>query len=196
MSHGEKTIREMLSAIASERAAPAGGSVAAVVGAMAAALCEMVCLQAPPETQLSGKNSGGRSLGEELRADREELLDLADADAAVVDEVFADGSEEPGPPEFKRAVGVPLSIAEACVDVIKHGTILTTETDRPSTTDAKTGVILANAALRAAILTVRANCALSDDQEFIDETTGRVDRLETEAGEILEAILPVPDHDR
>jgi formiminotetrahydrofolate cyclodeaminase len=50
-------------------------------------------------------------------------------------------------------------------------------------------VLFAHAALRAAILTVRANCSLSDDQEFIEEITWRVETLETEADETVADIL-------
>ncbi len=189
MPYAEATIREVLSAVASQEVAPAGGTVAAVVGAMGAALCEMVYLQAPPETYPTRGDAGWQTLGEELRTSQEELLDLADADAAVVDQVFTDQTGEPRTTDRKRAVGVPLSIAEACADVIESGAVVTAATDRASITDAKTGVLLAHAALRAAILTVRANCSLSDDQQFIEETTRRVESLETEADETVAEIL-------
>lgn len=193
MTYGETTISEVLSAVASKQVAPAGGTVTAIVGAMGAALCEMVWRHEPREPTLSTGEAEWEKFGETLQTHQKELLDLAGADAAVIEEVFPVTGDGSRPADGKRAVGVPLAIAETCATVLESGASIATATDGPRRTDAKTGVILAHAALQAALLTVRSNCSLLDDQEFLEETTSRVNRLETKAEETVDAVLTAPD---
>ena len=82
-SYRTQPIDEFLSGIASRRVTPAGGSASAVSGAIGASLCEMVCLHT---VEKAGDDAVSQELveaGETLRTQRDGLLTLADADAAV-----------------------------------------------------------------------------------------------------------------
>lgn len=185
MGSADRTVDDFLASIASERASPAGGSAAAVVGATGAALCEMVCLHT---TEYDGVAEGTERLTGllEARANarqvRDHLLDLADADAAAVDELVA---ALPGPVDGaveKRATGVPLAIAEACLSVLEGAGVAAEQGSDRAAPDAVTGALLAHAALRAAVFTVRTNLASLDDGPFVEQVTRRCDELE-DAGE-------------
>ena len=80
MSIGKRTVQELLCSVAARTPAPGGGAVAATVGALAAALSEMVInySRGKPEA------GGAEELIEEARrleAMRDSALALADADA-------------------------------------------------------------------------------------------------------------------
>jgi formiminotetrahydrofolate cyclodeaminase len=173
VTHGDRTIETFLTELAGETVPPAGGTATAVVGAAGASLCEMVARHA------DGAVRGAGSPAPATRAARRpRLLALADADAAVVNALFAgDG----GPRERKRAVGVPLAIAEACGDVLAVGAAVVEQCEGPVVPDAITGVFLAHGALRAALFTLRTNLSSVADESFVTETEQRAAELEAAA---------------
>jgi formiminotetrahydrofolate cyclodeaminase len=156
MTYADDSIDDFLSAVASESVTPAGGTTAAVVGATGAALCEMVCLHSS---------------------------DVADADAdAVATLLAAQPTDDAGAtPEAKRATGVPLAIAEACSAVLDHAPAVTEVGSPVAVPDAVTGAVLARAAVRAAVFTVRHNADRSTTSAFADEMVRRTAAVERDA---------------
>ncbi|SFR33369.1 cyclodeaminase/cyclohydrolase family protein [Halogeometricum limi] len=177
MSFEESTIGSFLDGVASERVTPAGGSAAAVVGATGAALCEMVCIH----TLAKRPDDAGdelRDAREELAACRHHLLTLADSDAEAVDELLAALSSGPATAEAKRATGVPLAIAEACLSVVESATLVTERGTENAVPDAGTGAFLARSACQASIFTVRTNLDQISDAAFTDEMRTRTAALD------------------
>jgi formiminotetrahydrofolate cyclodeaminase len=173
VTHDDRTVGTFLTELAGEAVPPAGGTATAVVGAAGASLCGMVARHADGDVRVDGATAQAT-----LDARRARLLTLADADAAVVDALFAgDG----GPRERKRAVGVPLAIAEACGDVLAVGTAVVEQCEGPVVADAVTGVFLAHGALRAALFTLRTNLSSVADESFVAETEQRAAELEAAA---------------
>lgn len=185
MTYDDVPIGEFLDAIASERVAPAGGTTAAVAGAIGAALCEMVCTHTLAAETQNRAGSGaaasdavggdGQSLSE-LRAGlhrrREALLSLADRDAAVVEELFgADGASSTR--LERRAAGVPLSVAEASLGVLTDAEVVFARGRSGVAADAKTGAYLADAAVRASVETVRIDVAALSGESFAAEIDDR-----------------------
>lgn len=169
MSHADRTVRTLLADLAAETVPPAGGTATAVVGAVGASLCELVCRHADDPVDLDGTAASRR-----LATRRERLLVLADADAAVVDALFGgDGGQR----ERKRAVGVPLAVAEACVAVLEAGACVVERVDGPVVADAVSGIYLAHGALRAALFTLRENLPV-DDAAFVADVDRRAVDLE------------------
>ena len=170
VSHGDRTVGTFLTELAAKPVPPAGGTATAVVGAVGASLCEMVARHADAAVRVDGTTA--REL---LAARRERLLVLADADAAVVDALFAgDGGEQ----ERKRAIGVPLAVAEACGDVMEAGSAVVDHADGPVVADAVMGLFLTRGAFRAALFTLRTNLPTVDDESFAAETAQRATELE------------------
>lgn len=175
MSHRDQTIAELLSGIASDRVAPAGGSGAAIVGAIGAALCEMACIHTGNESRAEAANLA--AVGDDLRRQRTHLLNLADTDASLVDELFAGPDGAMDDSEIKRSVGVPLTIAEACLNVLDLAIEVTESGDKNAVLDAGTGVHLVHAALQASVLTARSNLDQLSDRSFVSTVQRRVTEI-------------------
>jgi formiminotetrahydrofolate cyclodeaminase len=186
MNVTDQTVGEFLSNVASESVAPAGGTAAAVVGGVGAALCEMGCVHAlTGETGATDELTGAR---DELAARRDRLLALGNADAELVDEAF--GSSTPGADvDWKRAVGVPLATAETCGDVLDIAAVVVDQCESATVADVRTGVRLGEAALRASVFTARANAARVDDESFLADVDRRVGAVEAAADAAVEQVV-------
>lgn len=179
MSYEDKTVAELLSRIASDRVAPAGGTAVAIVGAIGAALCEMTCIHTVNKSQSEAEHLA--AVADELQRQQTSLLHLADTDANVVDRLFSGPGGEVDQSELKQSVGVPLTIADACLDVLTLAVDVTEKGDKNAVLDAGTGVFLVHAALRASVFTVRSNVDEVSDPSFVSEIERRVAEI-TESG--------------
>lgn len=173
MDYRDQTIGDLLAEIASKTISPAGGSAVATTGALGAALCEMAYIH------VLNDHSGDAPVSElernrsQLSAQREALLRLAEADTQVVQEAFEGPRFEADDSDLKRALGVPLAIAEACLTVLETAERTNEWRDRAVAADANTGVLLAEGALRSALFIVEQNLELVSDQSYIDDTRER-----------------------
>lgn len=180
-----QAIDRLLDEIASENVAPAGGTATAVVGAVGASLCEMVCIH-------TAEADGAAELTdvrEDLREQRGHLLDLAEADASVVDDLFGGTDSQPDESGVKRSIGVPLTIAESCLTVLELAVDVTATGNRTAVADAATGVTVTHAAFRAALFTVRNNIDQSADPGFVAEIKRRVAEIEDRADEAYDRAM-------
>ncbi|PSP60091.1 formimidoyltetrahydrofolate cyclodeaminase [Halobacteriales archaeon QH_7_66_37] len=188
-SYRTQPIEKFLSGIASRRVTPAGGSASAVSGAIGASLCEMVCLHT---VEKAGDDAVSQELveaGETLRTQRDGLLTLADADAAVVDGLFGANGDQRDEQQLKRAIGIPLTIARACLTVVESAEVVANISTRTALADAATGVMLARAALQASLFTARSNLDAVPDQSFVDGIGRRTTGIERTAEENAERVL-------
>ncbi|MDQ2052180.1 cyclodeaminase/cyclohydrolase family protein [Natronolimnohabitans sp. A-GB9] len=172
----DQSVGTFLENVAANEVSPSGGAVAAVSGAAGAALCEMTCIHTS-RTHTSRTDDCTdvepelTAIQDELADVRYRLLELADADAAAVDEVQAavetpnDGDHAESLEEaLERTARVPLEIAEGCHDVISYATTVTATGSRNAVPDAGTGAFLAQSALRASVHTVRYNLDSIEDE--------------------------------
>lgn len=180
------SIEQFLSEIASANVSPAGGSTVAVAGAMGASLCEMTCIHTLNRDTGGVNESEIISTRDQLGAQREALLQLAEQDARVIETVFKGSSTDASQTEVKRSLGVPLSIAESCLAVLEHGAKIVAWNDRAVVADAETGIILANASLEAAIHIVNRNLDHVSDQSFIGRMEGRASEIVAAADKTAE----------
>lgn len=190
MSHTDRTLAAFTDGLAGPTT-PAGGSAAAVAGAMGAALCEMVAAQAPPGGSEGAANDELARAGEDLRERRAALLELADEDTAAVEAAFLDA--DPDEAARERALEVPVAIAEACLAVLEAGAVVADHAEGTVAVDAATGAILARSGLRAAALTVRTNHDLVADEATAERAASRADEAETAGEEALQAVLAAVD---
>lgn len=184
MRYADQTLDAFCTALAAEEVPPAGGTTAAIAGALGASLCEMTCrhvrvdgsdlaLDDPPIDQLA--------------AARGRLFELADADAAVVAALFAGEATRPA---RERGVEVPLAIAEACLAVLEVGGAVVRATDRPVVVDGHTGLFLAWGAFCAAVSTVRSNLPTIENDQFASAADRRIADLSAAAAAAAERSLP------
>ncbi|EMA08822.1 formiminotetrahydrofolate cyclodeaminase [Haloarcula vallismortis] len=185
MTFADQPIGEFLDDVASGQVTPSGGAVAAVGGAMGAALCEMVCIHTVGTDGTQTAPSELSEVGEALADHRERLLALADEDAAAVDAVgaaFESGDDARIQAASKRSTEVPLETAEVCLDVVEHAGTVTAKSTPVAVPDAAVGALLAAAALQASVSTARANLGMIDDESFVAKMEQRADEAEA-AGE-------------
>lgn len=167
MDYQDETVGDLLSGIASERVAPAGGTAAAVVGALGAALCEMVCvhtLEADASPEAADDLAEAR---DDLHRQRDHLLRLAASDATLVDDLFGASSGGLEQSDLKRSVGVPKAIAEASLTVLELAADVTADGTRSAVLDAATAVFLVHSALRASAYTAQSNLDAVTDDDFV-----------------------------
>jgi len=196
MSYEDQTINEFLDGVASRKVTPAGGTAAALVGAIGTALCEMVCLHTIGKDGYADVGAEMTDILDDLGTQRGFLLELADRDADVVDELLATSPDEPDRVVAqKRATGVPLAIAEACVPIIEHATVLVEKGNRNAVPDAGTGSFLVYGSLQASVFTVRSNLDRISDPSFVEEMETRATELERSAGIEFERVLSTIERD-
>ncbi len=199
----DRPVAAFVEETASESPAPGGGSVAATVGALGAALATMVA-------NLSAHKRGWDARWEEFsdwaergKAHYVELLRLVDEDTAAFHRLMdAFGLPKGTPTEAaarqtaiqaatRAASEVPLRVMEtalASMDVIAA----MAEIGNPnSVSDAGVGALCARAAVRGAYLNVRINCGGLEDKALAAELLTRGAELERQAEERERAILAV-----
>lgn len=189
MNYEDRSIATFCDAIASETVTPAGGSATAVVGAMGASLCEMVCIHTIENADDESETGHLKDVREQLATQRESLLDLSNRDAEAVDDLLATTGDEPMQAAMKRATGVPLAIADACCNVLEHAVVVTEQGTPNAVPDAATGAFLALGALRASVFTVRYNATDIDDDSFVAEMEDRTETLKQSAEAEFERVL-------
>jgi formiminotetrahydrofolate cyclodeaminase len=185
----EQTLGEYLDAVAAGTPVPGGGSVAAIVGALGAALGEMV-------VNLTGgrevETAGGAlvEIGQRLTALRATLLAAAGDDEAAYAAYRAAADLPRGSADEKaartqamqaallRATDVPLGVARAAAEIAELMERVATDGTPHLRTDAALGALLAETALRGALLNVRGNAAMLRDRESGNTYLTEAGRLE------------------
>ena len=173
------SVSRFVSAVGGATAAPpGGGSVAASAGALAAALTRMVAgLTAgrPRYAHVAGEMQQATDRASTLAA---ELTDLVRRDATAFDAVSAAYRLPKGTDEavsirtaaiesaMVDATQSPLEIARAAADVAELAAHVAENGNRNAVADAAVAVLLAEAACRAAALTVRVNAPALGDADI------------------------------
>lgn len=173
------TLVDFANETASESPAPGGGSIAAYVGSLGAALATMVA-------NLSSHKKGWDDRWEEFSAWAEkgeqyknELVKLVDADTAAFNKIMAAFALPKGTEEEKNvrakaiqdatkfAIEIPFKVMQASyasMEVIKA----MAEIGNPnSVSDAGVGALCARSAVMGAFMNVRINAAGYDDKAFV-----------------------------
>jgi formiminotetrahydrofolate cyclodeaminase len=182
-----------LDEVAAGTPAPGGGSVAAVVAALAAALGEMVANLTLGRRKYADVESSLRPARDRLTALRAALLESAAADEAAY-QAYQDAARLPRTSDSektKRAVAmqraliaatdVPLRVARSVCEVAAILQSMARDGNPHVRSDAALGALLAEAALRGALLNVRGNAGMLKDRELAVTYVTDADRLE-EAG--------------
>jgi formiminotetrahydrofolate cyclodeaminase len=163
-------IDPLLDALASEEPAPGGGSAAALVGAMAAAVCAKVA-------RLS---DDGGSVAQAAALCRK-LTALAEEDARLFASALSELDRRDD--DFKlgraleQAADAPLRIAEACADVAALASALAERGASQLQPDARAAAALAAGATRAAAVLVEVNLGVSG----VDARVELAQRLSSQA---------------
>jgi formiminotetrahydrofolate cyclodeaminase len=185
----DSQVTEFLDALASSAPAPGGGSVAALSGALGAALISMVCNLTLGKGKYADVQDEIAALVEQSEALRQQLTDLLEADVQVYTGVSA-AYRMPRKTEeekttrsaaiqeaLKRATLVPLEVAEACVQVLDLCLPSAEKGNVNAVSDVGVAALMAEAGLRSAALNVIININAIKDQAFCSEMEGKLNGL-------------------
>lgn len=177
----DNNIELFLDDLASRKPTPSGGSAAAVMGAMGAALVSMVCNLTIGKTQYRDFEEEFKSVltkAEELRRD---LTKMIEEDVQAFDAVMrAYGMPRLTKDEtatraqaiqtaLKTATLVPMRCCRACREVITLGSVVAEKGNRNVISDAGVAAVAAYAALRSAALNVFTNARAITDRIFAED---------------------------
>jgi len=185
----------MVKAVAEPTATPGGGSCAALAGALASGLGEMVAKLSAGKKSLAEHVPALNKHAEELAMLRAQLQGAIDRDAASFEAVLAALRLPKGSEGEKRsrqeaieeatqgATSVPLEVGEAAVAVLEHLTRLGPISSPTMASDLNTGTYLAVAALRGSLENVKINLDSIEDEGFRQQARTRAAQLEARLGE-------------
>lgn len=195
------TIKDFLSELASKSPAPGGGSVAALSGALGAALSSMV-------SNLTIGKEKYKDVGDEIKEAlkkseilRKKLTDLIDKDTVAFNDVIA-AFKMPKETEeqksirskaiqqgYKNASKVPLETAKTCAQILDVAKIVAEKGNKNSITDAGVSALMAQSGVESAILNVKINLGAIKDKSFVDITTKEINDLQNRSADKVESIL-------
>jgi formiminotetrahydrofolate cyclodeaminase len=199
----DNNIELFLDDLASRKPTPSGGSAAAVMGAMGAALVSMVCNLTIGKTQYRDFEEEFKSVltkAEELRRD---LTKMIEEDVQAFDAVMrAYGMPRLTKDEtatraqaiqtaLKTATLVPMRCCRACREVITLGSVVAEKGNRNVISDAGVAAVAAYAALRSAALNVFTNATAITDRIFAEDQLAELEQLLSQAATATETSYQV-----
>lgn len=196
----ELPVQQFLDDLASKSATPGGGSAAAIMGAMGAALISMVCNLTIGKKNHENVDAEMRQVLAQAEALRARLSDMVRADIEVFDQVMAayglpkETDEQKATRSaaiqtaLRSATDVPLDCARACAEVVRLSQAVAERGNRNLVSDAGVAVAAGYAALRGAALNVYVNAGALKDREFADARLAELERILDGVGELQNAI--------
>ncbi len=165
-SFAQLTLSDFLAQTAAKTPAPGGGAVAAAIGALAAALAQMVVAYSLGKKNLAEHQPHLESAAARLEKARFLLLTMADEDAAAYGLVNELSRLPEGDPRRVRlaeaqevSVQIPLAAAAVGLDLLRLFDQLSTRSNRHLRSDLAIAAIAAEACVRASACNVRINLA-------------------------------------
>jgi glutamate formiminotransferase/formiminotetrahydrofolate cyclodeaminase len=201
---GGTSLSGFVSSVASSTPTPGGGSVAAHVGSLAAALAQMVAGLTAGRKKYAAVDAQMKQIALDAAELGHTLSALVDADARAYTAVSNAYKlpKEPSDAGVRRAeaitealIGasrVPLETARACARVAELASIVATKGNTNAVSDAGVAALLAEAACRGAAYNVRINIGALEDKSrgaaLVDEARELVSRTASFAAQAIAAV--------
>jgi len=201
----KQNIKMFLDELASSSPAPGGGSVAALSGALGAALSSMVCNLTRGKQgyeTVQDDITDALQISEELR---QNLTDLIDKDNDAFNEVMKalklpkDTEQQKAQRKnvlqtaLKQAAEIPLETARKCLQILDVARIVAEKGNKNSITDAGVSALLAQTGVQAAMLNVRINLSSIKDEDYVQQVTTELQELLQETMQKSAEILGIVD---
>ncbi|MDE0154348.1 MAG: cyclodeaminase/cyclohydrolase family protein [Gammaproteobacteria bacterium] len=196
----EQQLQTFLDQLASKASTPGGGSAAAIMGAMGAALVSMVANLTVGKQKYQDVEEEMQGFLERSEDMRSRLTGMIQADIDVFDKVMTaygmareTDTEKAARSEaiqsaLKEATDVPLACAQLCADVIELCRPVAEKGNLNVISDAGVAVLAAHAALRSAALNVYINIGGIRDQEFVQDRRDKLEFVLSGAGVATETV--------
>jgi methenyltetrahydrofolate cyclohydrolase len=185
----QRPLETFLDELASGAPTPGGGSAAAIMGAMGAALISMVCNVTIGKKGLEAVEAEMKSVRDESEKLRLRLTAMVAEDMAAFDGLMAayrlpKASEEEKSrrtaaiqTSLLAATETPMACARACAQVVTLSKRAAGKGYAGVISDAGVGVLSANTALRSAGLNVYINAPSLKDRAYADAATAELELL-------------------
>jgi glutamate formiminotransferase/formiminotetrahydrofolate cyclodeaminase len=188
------TLQEFTDETSRDSAAPGGGSVAALAGALGAALAAMVANLPHPKSDFAEVQNELEKVAVQAQSLKQKMLDAIDADTWSF-QALMEANKISGP-EKKNAVReatlgaarVPLEVAECCPEIVELCARAKDLGMKASASDAGVGAGMARAAALGAAMNVRINLQdMPDDPDaksMLDRADEAVRKTRQRAAEV------------
>ncbi len=192
----DEPLQKYLDETASGAPTPGGGSVSALAGALGAALTSMVCNFTVGKEKFKDVSAEVSQILSESEELRKKLMDLMIADTQVYGQVSAAYSMPRTTQEekdkrtsaiqsaSKSATQVPLEIALCCHKILKLNEPLIEKGNPNLISDVGVAILLAESALRSAVLNVEINLSYIKDNDFCAEIRNKLRPIIAESSEL------------
>lgn len=199
-SFADLTVRQFVEALASDSPTPGGGSGAAMVGAIGAALVRMLAVLTIGKPKYAAHEALMQAIAAGGADGIARLLELADEDTKAYDAVSsayklpkATEAEQAArkaaiQAALKGAVDVPMKIMEQCLEIIGLAKNAVPNGNRNAVSDGAAGAEFARSAMAVAAYNVRINLVSIEDERYAKDVRTKLDEIlymgTTTAGEI------------
>jgi glutamate formiminotransferase/formiminotetrahydrofolate cyclodeaminase len=187
--------------VSTESPAPGGGSVAALMGSLGAALATMVANLTVGKKGYEGAWADLAAMAERGQALKDRLARAVDEDTDAFNRVMEAMRLPKGTPEQqaersraveaanKAAADVPLQTARLCLEAIDLADLAARKGNRSSASDAGVAALASRAGAEGAALNVRINLAGIADEAFKASAAEAAAALEADARRLCDAVL-------
>jgi len=188
----DKSVKEFLEKVAEKTPTPGGGSVAALAGAIACSLAEMVCNLTIGKKKYASVEEEMKKLAKKMKQRRQEFLKLVEEDAKAFDEVmkaYKEGGDEQQ--ALKKAAKVPYETASLCLAIMDDIFAVAKDGNKNSITDAGVAGYMAHVGFNSALLNVKINLKYIEDENFKKGMNESMKKMVKEMDEKLSKIRAV-----
>ena len=177
--------REFIEKVASKDPVPGGGSVAGLVGALGAALGNMVASLTVGKKKYADVEDEMQEMITEIREIQAHLLELVEKDIEVFEPLSKLYSIHPQTKHEKRqhdiemekalreACTIPMDIIRECGRAIELSQEFATKGNRIAVSDAASSAVLCKAAMQAASLNVYINTNMMKNKKVVEKLNAR-----------------------
>jgi glutamate formiminotransferase/formiminotetrahydrofolate cyclodeaminase len=195
------TAARFVDEVSTESPAPGGGSVAALMGSLGAALATMVANLTVGKKGYEGAWADLAAMAERGQALKDRLARAVDEDTDAFNRVMEAMRLPKGTPEQqaersravdaanKAAADVPLQTARLCLEAIELADLAAKQGNRNSASDAGVAALASRAGVEGAALNVRINLAGIADEAFKASAATAAAALEADARRLCDAVL-------
>jgi len=195
----DKKLEEFLDELASDSPTPGGGSVSALLGALASALTSMVSRLTEGKKGYESVTEDIRKVLEESEKIRKRTIALIDEDTEVFKAVMAAYKTPKENPDrekmiqdaLKKATEVPLKVMNECFRVLELSRTIAENGNVNSVSDAGIAALVAHAGVQGALLNVMINLKSVKDDEFKKKCFVEADVIVIKSGELVKSVLRV-----
>lgn len=195
------TLADFAAKVASDSPVPGGGSMAAVSGALSAALAEMVANLTIGKKKYIEFELEMKEISMKASVLRDKLLDDIQKDSDSYDQVMA-AYKMPKETDvekiirqnkiqesLKLAASVPLNIAETSFEILPLTESVVSNGNANAVTDGLVACMMARTAVLSALFNVKINLDSINDEEFVNIMRAKVNDIEIKTIEFEKKIL-------